>query len=83
MENTISFTNEEINVLRGSFQSIQEILIQKGLVGSSEIFSAPTPTTQEIKPKKETKSDKVKKYSDLLSSGKRGTKPNNLKKKKS
>lgn len=81
MENNISFTNEEINVLRGSFQSIQEILRRKGLVWSAEILGAPVPIPQQIKPKKETKSDKVKKYSELLTSGKRGTKPNNLKKK--
>lgn len=80
MENNISFTNEEINVLRESFNSIQEILSKKGLVGSVQNLSAPTPTPQQNKPKKETKSDKIKKYTNLITSGKRASKPDNLKK---
>lgn len=77
MQNKIVLTQGEINVLRGALDTISSVLGSKGfsVVGSqtSERLSS------NLEPK-ETKSQKVKKYADLLANGTRVKKPNYLKK---
>jgi hypothetical protein len=71
----ITISIEEINVLRKTFKQAEEIINRLAMVGSGaseRTASKPYP--------KETRPQKVKKYADLIESGKRVTKPNYLKK---
>jgi hypothetical protein len=72
---TITIPIEQYECLREHLTKANEIFNSLGMVGSGASerkASKPYP--------KETKPQKVKKYADLLSSGKRVTKPNYLKK---
>lgn len=64
---------EDLNVLRKTFRKAEEIIIRLGAEFGSE--KSPNATF-----KKETKTQKVNKYKDLITSGKRVKKPNHLKK---
>lgn len=74
MKNTVNISFEDINVLRKTFKNAIDIIDSLGQNSGSVIGPDVVP--------KETKKDKVSKYKDLLTSGARGTKPNQLKKKK-
>ena len=65
---------QDIKCLRGHLDAIEGILQKYGHNSGSVIGPDVVP--------KETKKDKVSKYKNLLTSGARGTKPNQLKKKK-
>lgn len=72
MEKQIAISIEDINVLRKTFKQAEDIINRLGAQLGSE-------TTPESKPK-ETKTQKINKYSSLISSGQRAKKPNHLKK---
>lgn len=74
MEKTITITIEQYECLRGHLIKAAEILnsIDESGAGIPLLASSKKPT-------KEKKSDRVKKYSDLISTGKRAKKPDNLK----
>jgi hypothetical protein len=73
MSKVVQIPIEKINVLREALKTIDEIL------GSSLAGSITTErSTSKAKPR-ETKSQKVSNYKDLLTKGERVKKPNHLK----
>jgi len=72
---TITIPLETYKCLRGHLEQANEIFKSLGMVGSVESkIDAPKSAP------KETRTQKVNKYKDLIASGKRGTKPDYLKK---
>jgi len=69
---TVTIPADQYKCLREHLQAIDEILGVNGSKASERVASVQKP--------KETKTQKVKKYSSLLSSGQRATKPKHLKK---
>lgn len=69
---TVTIPADQYKCLREHLQAIDEILGVNGSKASERVASVQKP--------KETKTQKVKKYSSLLCSGERVKKPNHLKK---
>jgi hypothetical protein len=75
MKNSVNISQDNINVLRETFKKAIDFLDSLGMVGELPIeVAAPKPAP------KETRSQKVNKYKDLIGSGQRGKKPEYLKK---
>lgn len=75
MAKTITIPMETYKCLRGHLEKANEIFNSLGMVGSlASEHKAPKPAP------KETKTQKVNKYKNLIGSGQRGLKPEHLKK---
>lgn len=69
---TVTFSIQELNVLREALKGASEILDRYGVTGNLNV-----PSTS---PKKETKKQRDEKYAKLIESKARGKKPDYLKK---
>ena len=71
MEKQITISRKEINVLRETLKKAEEILNRFGRLGS-EVASKPAP--------RESKTQRINKYKELITTGTRVKKPDHLKK---
>lgn len=75
MQKTITISIEKYNVLRETFKQAIVIIDSLGNVKGDAI-----PSKAPKLPSKETKTEKINKYKEMISSGTRATKPKYLKK---
>lgn len=75
MQKTITISIEKYNVLRETFEKAIVIIDSLGNVKGDAI-----PSKALKLPSKETKTEKINKYKQMISSGTRATKPKHLKK---
>ena len=71
MEKQITISRKEINVLRETLRRAEEILNRFGMDGSEK---PPKPEPRQ------TKTQRINKYKELITTGKRVKKPDHLKK---